>query len=141
MSTTLASVNPTSTHILGKIPSILRDDNAKFYTPGFSTSTNALAAIADDAAAEKIVDDTTSTFPETCILLMTCHDSDWLGAGIFLLNAGVITELFDSGTKVTGGTTDTDGGLCLYITSNDLYFRNRTGSALDAGSVRIYRLA
>lgn len=130
MSTTSASVNPNSSTFLGKFPAIFRDDNASYYEPD---------ATANDHTAITIIDNVTSTLPEVCILMMVCTDADWLGAGIYLYSAGVLTELFDSGSKF--GVADTDSMLNIYISSSDLLYRNRTDQALAAGAVRIYRLA
>lgn len=130
MPTTLATVNPNSSQILGKIPAIFRDDNASYYVP---------ATLADDAT-EKIIDDTTSTIPEDSILLVTINDLGAFGnhIGIFMYSAGAIYMVSDPSTKFDDA--DTDAKVCLYISSNDLYIKNRTGASVASGKIRIYRL-
>lgn len=124
-----ASVNPMSTQVLGTIPAIFRDDNASYYSP---------AELADDAT-EKLIDDTTSTIPENSVLMVVVNDATYgRFVGTFLYSAGAVYELQDTSTKFAAADTDTF--VCLYVSSNDLFVKNRTGATLAAGTIRIYRL-
>ena len=129
MSISSASQNPTSTTLEGRIPAIFRNDNASYYSVG---------SLADDAT-ETLIDDGTSTLPEFGIYMVTVDDSTYgRFVGTFMISAGAVYELQDTSTKFAAADTDTF--VCLYISSNDLIVKNRTGATIAAGKIRIYRL-